>query len=398
MGRIKKTVCCILPFIIVAAGIILARYFMVTKPKAGTKVRAVRETLVTTMTLRRADHVVTVFASGIVEPARAVDILPQVSGIIVEMNDSLIPGGFIAGGETIACIDPADFELAVEQKRAGLIKAEHDLTLELGEQAIAYREYELLKKELSPREEDMVLRRPQLELAEAELDSARAALEEARLDLERTRITAPFDALVQEKFIDPGGRADTSSPIVRLLGIDEYWVRLSLPVDDLAWLEIPMYNSGRGSMVRIYHRYAWGEESFREGEIIRLSGELLTEGRMAQVLVRVEDPMCFSSDNRDLPHILIGMYVDAECSGITLRQVVSIPRDSLREGNRVWLMNDDNQLEIRQVKVVWRNREYAFIEEGLEEGERLIISDLAAPVAGIALRVEDSNKSPGDKN
>ena len=392
MNRIRKILRFALPLVIIIAGIVMARHFILTKPKARTRPRPAAETLVSVVPLERSDHTVVVFASGVVKPVHQVDILPQVSGRITEIDPDLIPGGIIAKGKKMVQIETRDFELALEQKKAGLARAEHDLELEQGEQAIAAQEYKLLDRELSPREKDIVLRRPQLKLAEADLISAQSALEQAELDLNRTSVYVPFTALIKEKLIDLGGQASFSSPVARILGVDQYWVVLSLPVDQLKWLKIPLYNSDQGSKVKIYHTAAWGKDKFREGEICSLKGELQAQARMAQVLVKVNDPMCLSGENKDKPRLLVDMYVQTECLGLEMEQVISIPRSALHDGDTIWIMDQENKLQIRPVKTVWRNKQFAFIESGAEPGEKLVISDLAAPVPGIGLRIENNKE------
>jgi len=119
---------------------------------------------------------------------------------------------------------------------------------------------------------------------------------------------------------------------------------------------------------------------------------------MARLLVVVDDPFCLKPQNRDLPQLLMGSYVSAEIEGRTLKSVYPIKRSHLRDDDTVWFLNDAGQLEIRHVKIVFRDSDQVYINEGLTENEKLVMTDIAAPVEGMPLRIagaEDENKGPG---
>jgi len=68
-----------------------------------------------------------------------------------------------------------------------------------------------------------------------------------------------------------------------------------------------------------------------------------------------------------------------------------VPRTALRDGSRVWLMNQEGTLEIREVQEVWGDDAYVYLSGGIGSGDLLITSDLAAPVPGMALRTPDQS-------
>ena len=108
---------------------------------------------------------------------------------------------------------------------------------------------------------------------------------------------------------------------------------------------------------------------------------------MAQLLVSVKDPLSLHGDS-SLPKLLIGSYVRVDIEGIQLLDVFRIKREYLREGNSVWIMNDVNKLEIRPIEIVFRSNDVVYVENGLQEGQRLIITDISAPVEGMDLRLQ----------
>ena len=83
---------------------------------------------------------------GTVVADHSVDLKPQVSGEIIEMNRNLVPGGHFSKGATLLQIDPTDYRLSVRHLTTDVKKAESDLQLEQGNQLVAQKEYKLLAK------------------------------------------------------------------------------------------------------------------------------------------------------------------------------------------------------------------------------------------------------------
>jgi hypothetical protein len=50
-------------------------------------------------------------------------------------------------------------------------------------------------------------------------------------------------------------------------------------------------------------------------------------------------------------------------------------------------MDEEGKLEIRLVQVIFNDVDQVYVSEGLAEGEKLVVTDIAAPVEGMALRI-----------
>jgi hypothetical protein len=122
-------------------------------------------------------------------------------------------------------------------------------------------------------------------------------------------------------------------------------------------------------------------------------GNLESEGRMARLLIAVEDPLRLDTPNTQGPPLLLGEYVSVEIQGRVLDQVYAIPRTALRDDKTVWLVEGNAKLAIRRVTPVWRDADVVILRDGLEPGDRLIVTDLPAPVAGMEVRVESDAKN-----
>jgi RND family efflux transporter MFP subunit len=388
----RKFLKVILPILVLAAGAAAAVTLIRTRPRAARTPPRAAATLVEVITASKGSEQVVVEAMGTVVPAKAVVVQPQVTGRIVEQSPKLLPGGLFKKDEVIARIDPRDYELAVQQQKAAVQRATFELKVEEGRQVVAKREWNLLESDLAESEAGraLALREPQLETAKAALAAARSGLEQATLSLERTTIRAPFNALVKEEFIDLGQLVAPQTRLATLIGTDEYWVQVSIPMDRLQWVAIPGINADAGATAEVLHAVGPEMALERAGRVVRLLGDLDPVGRMARVLVAVDDPLGLAAESNDgaMP-LLIGAYVRVLIEGPVLDDVVVVPRRALREGDRVWVMNADDRLEIREANIVWRREDDVILRESVEEGEQIIVSSIVTPVPGLTLRLED---------
>lgn len=110
---------------------------------------------------------------------------------------------------------------------------------------------------------------------------------------------------------------------------------------------------------------------------------------MARLLVAVDDPLDLQAEGGRRPALLIGEYVRVEIEGEQLRDIYRIPRAALHNDSQVWIVDAESRLAIRPVKTVWRDEESVVVQDGFMPGEQLVVSGLAAPVAGMPLRVEE---------
>lgn len=377
----------VLAVVVLVAGVALATYYLKTSPKAKPRERKPAAPLVQVVPLRYQSHTMRIEAMGTVLAAREVSLTPGVSGEIISIGSNLQPGGFFKRGETLATIDPIDFQLTVLQFQQDVARAESELDLEMGNQQIARKEFEILGQQVSESEKKLMLREPQLAIKKVALDTARAKLAQAELNLSRTEVSAPFNGVVLKRTIHSGTRVTPSTPLATLAGSEEFWIKLAVPVEQLQWIKIPQNPSDEGSTVRILLPYGEGKEAVRQGRVSRLAADLDTQGRMAVLYVTVSDPLCLQPANHGKRQLLLNSFVQVEISGRELDSVIAIDREHLREDNHIWLLGKDDKLEIHPVTIIARTRNLVLIHADIMDDERLITSSLAAPVAGTPLKV-----------
>jgi RND family efflux transporter MFP subunit len=373
---------------IIVLGVIVANYLIHSAPKASRRPPAKLTPLVEVQALRPSTHTVVIQATGTVIPAQEMVLRSRVSGEIVKIHPSFSEGGFLLKGTEVLKIDDTDYQLIVAQKQNAVVNARYALKLESGYQEVAKREWALLKGGISSQEEDaeLALRKPHQEKAESDLRASEADLAQAELDLERTRIRAPFNAIVRAAHVEIGSQVASQESLAELMGTDEYWIKASVPVDHLRWITIPRDNNGPGAPAQVFYR----SDGVRTGRVVRLLGDLETEGRMARVLISVKDPLGSDAEGDGSAPLLIGEYVRVDIKGQQLHGVYRIPRTALRDNTHVWIVGEDRKLRIREVQTLWRDRDTVLLKDRLKPGDLLIVSDLSTPVDGMPVKVEDT--------
>ncbi len=367
--------------ILVIAGVIAWIIFL-TEPTAQREA-ASRQTamLVETIPVEKGSYQPAFQALGTVGPAKEIILSPRVSGEIIELSKSFVPGGYVKKGEKLLQIDPSDYQNTLQQRKSELNQAQADLIMEMGRQRVAQKDYELSEQTLTGAEKDLVLRKPQLNTARAQVQSAESALEQAKLDLQRTTIKAPFDAHIVSREVNLGSQVSPGQTLARLVGLEYYWVEATLPLSKMQWITFPENNRNYGASVQVRNRTAWPPEQYREGKIFRMIGSLEDQTRLARFLIEVKNPL------RKKPPLMLGEFVENIITGDTISGVVKLNRDYIRKNNTVWVM-EDAKLSIRNVRILVKDATHAYIEKGLHDGDSVVVTNLSTVTDGAPLRLE----------
>lgn len=370
----------------VAAGLVALTFS--TEPTAqkggATKTTAM---LVDVVQVERADYQPRIVATGTVEPAQDIVLRPQVGGRVTRLADAFAPGGFVEEGELLMQIESADFKHTLAQRKSDLREALSELAVEKGRHEAAQAEYDYLGEDLGEDNKALVLREPQLDAAEQRVSAARAAVEQAELDVRRTSVRAPFDAHILDRAVNVGSQVSPSESVGRLVGVGTYWVGVELPVSKLRWVSVPGQGGADGSKVQVRNRQAWPKDTYRSGHIFRLVGALDQSTRMARLLAAIPDPLARGADDpQTKPPLIIGEYVEATIYGTELEDVIRVDRDLVRDADTVWVMEDD-ELKVREVEIVLRDADYAYISSGLADGAHVVITNISTVVEGAPLRL-----------
>ena len=382
---LSALICGVLPIVVIAGGVIGAVKLIQTAPHAEQRPPHRAAALVQARVLQPGTSKASIEAMGTVIAAKEVVLQPQVSGVIQTLHPALIPGGRIQAGEQVATIDRADYEVAVRQTEATLARAK----VELLSAELELKRIEGLHSFQAANEKELDDAQTAHAAASADVAAAEAALEKARLDLSRTVLHAPFNCVVVSETVDIGSLVTPQTQLATLVGTDEYWVRAAIPVEELRWIRVPSGEDESGSPASVYQRL--GSERRRQwsAHVIRLLGDLEPQGRMARLLLSVPDPLGDGDAVDGQFPLLMGSYVDVLIEGCELHDVFTVSRDELHDGDTIWLINDEDRLDVRQVDIAYYGREEVLVQGGIAAGARIVTSDLPAPIPDMPLRVSD---------
>jgi RND family efflux transporter MFP subunit len=376
-----------LPLVVIAAGALGAAGMILSREKPETRVPEAPVPLVRSLVVNLGEMTLTVQSQGTVTPRTQSSLVPEVAGRVIEVSDSFTSGGFFEESHVLLRIDPHDYREAVVQANAAVSQAELRLAQQRAEADLAREEWEDLG---GGEGSALTLRIPQIAEAEAAVAAASAALDRAERDLARTEVRAPYAGRVREKLVDVGQFVNRGTPVATIYAVDFAEVRLPLPDDQLAFLDLPLDYRGEtdprpGPQVILSADFA-GRTYEWTGRIVRTEGEIDPRTRMVHAVARVKDPYARGSDPRR-PPLAAGLFVEAQILGHQVSEVVPIPRSAVRDGGRVLVIDDDNRLRFRDVEILRRTESDVIVSSGLAEGDRVCVSSLAAVTDGMRVRV-----------
>ena len=148
-------------------------------------------------------------------------------------------------------------------------------------------------------------------------------------------------------------------------------------------------NSGEGPPATAY--LDTGNETYEwHGYVVRVGSIIDESTRTMPVVVKITDPMNSGVKEKALP-LLPGTFVRVEIEGRTYPEVYVLPRSAIRPDNTVYLA-ESGLLEIRDINILRKTGEEAYIDKGLEPEDNVIISPVTAVTANMKIREQKSEE------
>ncbi|AAZ24168.1 efflux RND transporter periplasmic adaptor subunit [Colwellia psychrerythraea] len=374
----------IIPIVILAAGIAAMAIFSNMKKPPEEKEKVDKTPIVAVQNISVAPMTLEVNSYGMVKPKYETELVAQVNGEIVELNDVFVRGGFVKEGQLLARIDPSDYQAALIDAQAKMATARAALETELAQGKVAEREWKLITN-TSPTE--LSLRKPQLAQELARVKAAQASVLRAERNLERTEIRAPYNAMIDSRNIGLGSFVGVGSKIGHVLGTATAEIRLPVADNQLAFLvKTESTEQGVNAPVNLIGTYA-GQDTQWQAIIARSEGVIDSKSRMSYLVAEINDPYLLnsSSDSSDVP-LRFGSYVNAKIMGYDISQASLVPRYLVVNG-KVALLDNESKLHYAVIDIVRQQGSDVIVTNGLQDGDQLIVSALDYPVDGMKLAV-----------
>jgi RND family efflux transporter MFP subunit len=283
----------------------------------------------------------------------------MVTGYVSQMNVDF--GDKVKQGQMLAALEVPELTDQLHNAEATLQQADADY-------ANAHLIYTRLQ-EVNQQHPKLVAQQD-IDTAQSKDASSAGAIAAAKANVEKyqtlvnyTKIVAPFDGVITQRSADPGAlvqagtSSDRSMPLVRVS--DNYHLRLDFPVSVEYVKDVHI---GDPVTVRVD---SLGGKTF-VGKITRFTDEVNDETRTMTTEMELDNP--------DL-EIVPGMYAVAlfkfeqHSNALTVpTEAVSNPKDPV-----VYVINADNEIEARPVKLGVEMPDKYEITDGLKEGELVMI-------------------------
>ena len=307
--------------------------------------------------------------AGRLVAAEGVEIKARVSG---ELEKVLFKDGDdVVAGQPLFEIDACPYQ------------AEHDRTdalvsqLEARVQKLSRQEARaknLLSRQ-SISQEDYETAAFDLSEAESGLAAARAAHDIARLNLGFTRISSRISGRISRHLVDPGNLVQADhTPLAKIVSLDP--IHAYFDVDERTVLRLQRLiqagklSSARDKEIVVDVKLADEDRSELQGRFNFVDNEV--DASTGTLLARAE----IANPDRMLTP---GLFVRLRVPVGDPQPVLLIPEEALSsdQGERfVYLVNGENKVEYRRVKVGWREGGQRVIREGLSADDRVITNNL----------------------
>ncbi len=377
---------------------------------------------------------------GTVKPAKTWDAVVQAAGEVAYVHPDLKRGAILEAGTEIIRISPEDYELAIARANANIDRidaelAELDLTeantrttLQLEQEALAIAERELSRRQelakagtvsptaLDQQTREMLTQRQKVQELENTLSllpSRRSALnaqkklnrlelDQAKLNKERTSISLPFDARIAEVNAEIAQFAQVGTTLAVADGMKTSEVEAQIPLSQFAaFVRTAARDNGLvtgltpAGIRNVIERMGFaatirlnaGETHVEwPGSFSRISDTIDLKTRTVGLFVTANDTWETAIPG-ERPPLTKGLFVEVELRSNPIENVLVVPRTALHDG-RLYLADDEGRLAVREVKTGISKGDLVVITEGLEPGERIVVSDLLPAIEGMRLRSE----------
>lgn len=288
-------------------------------------------------------------------------IKPQVSGVIV--NKLFKAGDKVKKGQTLFIIEQDKFKASVDSAYGQALMAK--ATFENASKDFNRSKALFSKSAISQKEYDSSL--ATFNNSKASLASARAQLANARIDLDHTEIKAPFDGTVGDALVNIGDYVSASTTeLVRVTNLNPIYADFFISDTD------------KLNLVRNTQSGKWDLDSIHAN--LNLNGETV-QGKLYFIdsvidanSGTVKAKAIFDNNNSTL---LPGAFATITSEGFIQKNGFKVPQIAVKQDqNDVYvLLVKNGKVEKSSVHISYQNNEYAIIDKGLQNGDKIILDN-----------------------
>lgn len=419
-----------------AVGVIALIAAINLRPDLPTKPAGDRARVVETTVLQPTLSAPVAVGFGRVEPKVEWQAIAEVSGQVIYKHPELEKGKVVSAGTEILRIDPLDYELKLSQAIADLKSSEtqlarldqeetnlrQTLAIEMNRLKLTENEYQrrldLNKRGLTSQSDvdtqkqnmlsqqklvqeinnQLSLMPDERQVAQALVKVNQAKEREAQRSLEKTRIILPETMRISQVDAEINQVVNLQQTMVAAHATDVMEVEAQLSIHDLQLLSDTL----SWDVISEHDQHRALEALSAQVELSSGNLQVSWPARVARVSETVDPNQATAGVILEIvqkptvnglagsPVLVNGMFVKATIEG-QKQQSWLIPERALH-GDTVYLMNTDNRLQMKPVKVQYRRDNMVIISGDFRGGEQVILNDLLPAIEGMLLR----NITPSD--
>ncbi|MET0407533.1 MAG: efflux RND transporter periplasmic adaptor subunit, partial [Hyphomicrobium sp.] len=329
---------------------------------------------VTVTEVKRGDFPVYLLGLGTVQPYRTVTIRSRVDGQITKV--SFKQGQMVKEGDPLIEIDKRPYQAALDQVKAKkqldqatLANAQKDLQRYLSAGTLANSQQQIdTQKTLVAQQQ-------------AQISADDASIESAQTQLDYTSIVSPLTGKVGFRTVDPGNivHAADQTGIVTIVQLQPISVVLTAPEE-----KIPKINAALTAGVVPVDAFT------SDGLKVLAHGHLaLIDNLVSAATGTIGMKATFQNEDQAL---YPGLSVSARTLLDTLKQVVIVPEGVVQHGPDglfAFIVNADNTVAVKPIKVSQTGVGEAVVTDGLTDGQKVVVDGQYRLVAGSKIQATE---------
>ncbi len=362
------------PLLILLVAVITTFIIQATAPSAAVKPDSPALVNVNVINIKPQLFTPSYVAYGSVIAKNSLTLTAQVEGRLNHLSSNVIEGGVLNIGDSVYGQESADLRALVTQRRAEINIAKAQLSLELGQQRIAEKDYQMMQADFNEKEWqldlELLLRKPQLSQAQAQLNMANNALQIAERDLSRSQWVSNKRYVVAAKSVSEGDYLAKGDLIAKLVDPQTLRVPIFLPRELAAKVTI-------GQNISLFQPDTQRTVAAKISHVLPV---LTSNIQLQKVFAEYQ-----VSRDGTAP-LIIGDFVEATLLFPAITNTLNVPLSAI-DNQHIWLVSANNTLLKKPVTLVHQDKHFAVIINNLSQGEQIISNKMHDPQANMSVNI-----------